>query len=302
MWELLRRLRFLRFDRRGVDNAGLEMAPLNNQRSSLKPHTRFVKFSAITTEYGFFHPPDQCPPVEFDQYKFWHYPVPNLVEHVAFCQVRFDNSTTQGIPDHIISASYPPLDNATISVVAPAVRDRFPGLRVSFITEDYQGWARVSSEWQTADVATAVATYKIQGGWDESNPIIIVFEQSTLAVRSIFIDEVWQSEVSPYDEEVWFLSDPETRPSLAALAAHLWEDGEFDADGNADTYPNHIRFTIQRRSNHDEMVDIGSLMMTPLVWRISASMRGMARKSAEFLAGTCGGILTEGPVPPGHLA
>ena len=51
-----------------------------------------------------------------------------------------------------------------------------------------------------------------------------------------------------------------------------------------------------------EMVDVDSLMMNPRVLRISSSMPGLARKAAEFLAGSCGGKLTEGPAPPGPSA
>jgi len=95
-------------------------------------------------------------------------------------------------------------------------------------------------------------------------------------------------------EEVWLLSNPGTRPPIEEVAHHLWGDANFDSDGNADThYSNWTELTVIRRPDYDERVDIDPVSDNPLVLKICSSTPGPARRAAEFLAHSCGGVLTQ---------
>lgn len=93
-------------------------------------------------------------------------------------------------------------------------------------------------------------------------------------------------------EETWLLSNPGMRPAFWEVARHLWGDADFDSDGNADTHPNWTELTVTRRPDYDERVDIDPISEDPLVLKISSSTPGLARKAAEYLARSCGGVLT----------
>ena|SRR2546430_165695 len=94
-------------------------------------------------------------------------------------------------------------------------------------------------------------------------------------------------------EEVWLLSNPGRRPPFEEVARHLWGDADFDSDGNADThYSTWTELTVTRRPDYDERVDIDPVSDDPLVLKIHSSTPGLARRAAEFLAHSCGGVLT----------
>jgi hypothetical protein len=125
-------------------------------------------------------------------------PIAGISRQLQFFRVALVESGESTMREHlVISAHYPVLDQAALRSLASAIHSLAPGVELSFIVEDRQGWSRVSLEPLTPRSAAAIAVVKCTMGWDESNPFRIEAADCVLDVELSRADNAWIARVTP---------------------------------------------------------------------------------------------------------
>ncbi len=155
-------------------------------------------------EWGFFLPPEHAAFRAADNIKDLAprtrvtVPLAGLTGELHFARVVLtDDGQTRTTEHLVLLAHHPRLADAAIRSLATLLRPQAPGVALSFIIEDREGWARITPDLVTPPEAAAVAIAKYNGSWDDSDPIMIDSTDHAFDVEVSFADETWTAAVTP---------------------------------------------------------------------------------------------------------
>jgi len=113
---------------------------------------------------------------------------------LQFFQVNLTSVVTGGRTQHVVVSVYPPIPVDAITGIGQRLTCAAGSAALSLVVEDRTGWARSCS--LTPDhppaVAAAIAYTKITGGWDESDPIVVLVDEHEFRVFARFDGKSWQ--------------------------------------------------------------------------------------------------------------
>jgi len=125
-------------------------------------------------------------------------PVAVHVEGLEFPLQFFQVSVTSLVngrrTEHVVVSVYPPIAEDAITTIGQQLMHARGSGALCLVVEDRVGWARSYS--LTPDepraVAAAIAHTKITGGWDESDPIVVIVDALEFRVSGRFDEHAWR--------------------------------------------------------------------------------------------------------------
>lgn len=158
-------------------------------------------FRATLVEHGFFHPPASCP-VGIGSNGDLHHPLKGITKHIQFFHVSLANVQTGVTQLHmVLSTGNAKISENQVHTFRGALRRHFPEVKPSFMVDRREGWVRVSTEEPYAEAAAANAFVRLVAAWDESDPIVVMFDGVALAASQQFSDGSWVVELAQSSNE-----------------------------------------------------------------------------------------------------
>jgi len=154
-------------------------------------------FRGSFIDCGFFVRPSYRPREETDNDGDRICPLEGMPQRIQFFRATLTGAAIQGSQQHLVlSAHYPPIKEKRLKEIRTTLRTHFPDTTLSFIVDKHIGWVKASTDEPNASVAAAVAFIRLVAGWDDTEPMIIMFEQVTFAANFEHCDGSWWVKVT----------------------------------------------------------------------------------------------------------